>query len=324
MDWRGKKVLVTGAGGFIGSHLVEELKRRGAEVTAFVRYTSRATIGMLELADAEEIEIVFGDLRDFHAIRETQKNKDVVFHLGAVISIPYSYIHPREVIEVNIQSTLNILEAAREFDTPNIVIVSTSEVFGTAQYIPIDENHPKRGQSPYAASKIAVDEISRSFYLAFGLPIKIIRPFNTFGPRQSQRAVIATIIIQALKNGSVKLGNIESVRDFTYVDDTVKGIIRCAEVEDAIGKEINLGTGKGYTIKEVAERVFEILGLSPRIEIEDWRKRPKGSEVEKLIADNTLAKNLLGWKPETKFEEGLKRTIDWMKEHIDLYRREIL
>jgi dTDP-glucose 4,6-dehydratase len=324
--WKDKKVLVTGAAGFIGSHLVETLLKEGASVTAFIRYTSTGSIGMLEeipIDKLEKVELYFGDLRDPYAVREALKGKDTVFHLGAVISVPYSYIHPREVIEVNVLGTLNILEASREFKIPNIVVVSTSEVFGTALYTPIDENHPRRGQSPYAASKISADEISRSFHLTYELPVKIIRPFNTFGPRQSQRAVISTIIVQALKGEEVKLGNLESVRDFTYVSDTVKGILLCGEKEDAIGRDINLGTGRGYRIRDVAERIFRILGTDKKIIVERERLRPEDSEVEKLIASNALASSLLGWKPEVDLDEGLRLTIDWIKDHIDFYRREI-
>lgn len=324
--WDNKKVLVTGASGFIGSHLVEKLVDLGASVTAFVRYTSMGFIGMLEEIPREKlknVELYLGDLRDPFAVRNAVKNKDAVFHLGAIISVPYSYVHPREVIEVNILGTLNILESAKDYKIPNIVIVSTSEVFGTALYTPIDEIHPKRGQSPYAASKIAADEISRSFHLSYKLPVKIIRPFNTFGPRQSQRAVISTIIVQALKNKEVKLGNLESVRDFTYVEDTVSGILLCGERENSIGKEINLGTGIGYKIKEVAQKIFKILSFDGEIIVEKERFRPDESEVEKLIASNELARSLLGWEPQMDFDEGLKLTIEWIKGHMDFYRREI-
>ncbi len=324
--WRGKKVLVTGAAGFIGSHLVETLIDMGARVRAFVRYTSRGDIGMLEDLGNDklaEVEIYFGDLRDVNAVENAVKDIDVVFHLGAVISIPYSYINPREVIEVNVLGTLNVMEAVKKLETPCIVHVSTSEVYGTAEYVPIDEKHPKKGQSPYAASKIGADEIARSFHLSYDLPVRIIRPFNTFGPRQSRRAVIPTIIVQALKQDKIHLGNIGTVRDFTFVLDTVRGLIMAAECEEAVGEEINLGTGTGWRIDETAKLIVNILGVDKEIVTEEGRMRPEKSEVYRLISDNTRAKEILGWEPRYSFEEGLKMTIEWFKKHLGLYRREI-
>ena len=324
--WKDRKVLVTGASGFIGSHLVEELVRVGARVRAFVRYTSRGDIGMLEDVEEsllDEAEIFFGDLRDESAVERSMEDVDVVFHLGAVISIPYSYLNPEEVVQVNVMGTLSLLQAARKFDIPCLVHVSTSEVYGTAHYVPIDENHPKRGQSPYSASKIGADELARSFHLTYGLPVRIVRPFNTFGPRQSQRAVISTIIVQALRGKEIHLGNLETVRDFTFVKDTVRGLVKAAESDEAVGQEINLGTGKGWSIGETARIVLGLLGEEKKIVVDKERFRPEKSEVYRLISDNSRAKELLSWSPRYSFEEGLKITVDWFKEHLELYRREV-
>jgi len=324
--WKGKRALVTGAAGFIGSHLVEELVGAGASVRAFVRYTSRGDVGMLEDLEGavfDEVEIFYGDLRDKSAVEKALEDVDVVFHLGAVISIPYSYLNPEEVVHVNVMGTLSVLQSALKFKIPRVVHVSTSEVYGTAQYVPIDENHPKRGQSPYSASKIGADELARSFYLTYGLPVRIVRPFNTFGPRQSQRAVISTIIVQALKAEEIHLGNLDTVRDFTFVKDTVRGLVKAAERDETVGQEINLGTGKGWSIGETARIVLDVLGVDKKIVVERDRFRPEKSEVYRLISDNSKAKELLSWSPRYSFEEGLKITVDWFKEHLELYRREV-
>jgi len=324
--WKGKRALVTGAAGFIGSHLVEELVGARASVRAFVRYTSRGDIGMLEDLEGavlDEVEIFYGDLRDKSAVEKALEDVDVVFHLGAVISIPYSYLNPEEVVHVNVMGTLSVLQSALKFKIPRVVHVSTSEVYGTAQYVPIDENHPKRGQSPYSASKIGADELARSFYLTYGLPVRIVRPFNTFGPRQSQRAVISTIIVQALKAEEIHLGNLDTVRDFTFVKDTVRGLVKAAERDETVGQEINLGTGKGWSIGETARIVLDVLGVDKKIVVERDRFRPEKSEVYRLISDNSKAKELLSWSPRYSFEEGLKITVDWFKEHLELYRREV-
>ena len=326
-EFKGKRVLVTGAGGFIGSHLVETLVSLGAKVTAFLRYTSRADIGALsEVGNRviDEVELMFGDLRDPEAMREAVRDKEYVFHLGAVISVPYSFVHPVEVVETNISGTLNVLNAAKETKPISIVHLSTSEVYGTARYTPIDEFHPKRAQSPYAASKIGADEIARSFHLAYNLPVVIVRPFNTFGPRQSQRAVITTITVQALKNEKIKLGYVESVRDFVFVKDTVMGLCLAALSDDAHGEELNLATGRGHRIRDVAERVLDILGVQRDIEIEESRMRPGKSEVLKLVGSNERAKQIIGWEPQTSFEEGLEITVKWIRDHLDFYKREIL
>jgi len=319
-----KRVLVTGAGGFIGSHLVEELVKRGAIVKAFIRYTSRGDIGLLKYLNLiREPEIIYGDLRDKWAVFEAVKNVDIVFHLGAVISVAYSYVHPEEVIDVNTRGTLNILHAVKECKTENVVYVSTSEVFGNPRYIPIDEDHPKRAQSPYAASKIAADEIVRSFNLSYGMNIKTVRPFNTYGPGQSLRAVIPWIIYQALNQDMVYLGNIYTKRDFTYVTDTVKGILMMAE-RGPDGGELNLGTGISFSIKEIVEIVSEIMGKNLKIIEKGERKRPEDSDIVELISSNKKARELLGWEPQIGFREGLKLTIEWMNLHKEFYEREII
>jgi NAD dependent epimerase/dehydratase len=263
---KGRKVLVTGAGGFIASHLVERLVVEGAQVRAFVRYNSRGDVGLLRWLPLEvfsRVEVVAGDLRDADAVRAALKDVDTVFHLGALIAIPYSYLHPREVVETNVMGTLNVLMAARDLRTRRVVHTSTSEVYGTARYVPIDERHPFQGQSPYSASKIGADKIAESFYRSFGLPVVTIRPFNTYGPRQSARAVIPTIVTQALTSNVVYLGSLEPSRDFTFVSDTVEGFVRGASAEGVIGEEINLGNNATITIGELCEKIFEILGKSP-------------------------------------------------------------
>jgi len=319
-----KRVLVTGAGGFIGSHLVEELVKRGARVKAFVRYTSRGDIGLLRYLNLEkEPEIIYGDLRDKWAVFEAVKGVDIIFHLGAVISVAYSYVHPEEVIDVNTRGTLNILHAVKEYKIENVVYVSTSEVFGNPRYIPIDEEHPKRAQSPYAASKIAADEIVRSFNLSYGMNVKTVRPFNTYGPGQSLRAVIPWIIYQALNRDVIYLGNIHTRRDFTYVSDTVKGILLMAE-KGPYGEELNLGTGTSFSIKEIVEIVSEIMGKNLKIVEKKERKRPERSDIVELVSSNKKARKLLGWEPETNFKDGIKSTIEWIDMHKELYEREII
>ena len=319
-----KRVLVTGAGGFIGSHLVEELVKRGAIVKAFIRYTSRGDIGLLKYLNLiREPEIIYGDLRDKWAVFEAVKNVDIIFHLGAVISVAYSYVHPEEVIDVNTRGTLNILHAVKEYKTENVVYVSTSEVFGNPRYVPIDEDHPKRAQSPYAASKIAADEIVRSFNVSYGMNIKTVRPFNTYGPGQSLRAVIPWIIYQALNQDVVYVGNIHTKRDFTYVTDTVKGILMIAE-RGPDGGELNLGTGISFSIREIVEMVSEIMGKNLKIIEKGERKRPEDSDIVELVSSNKKARELLGWEPEIDFREGLKLTIEWMGLHKELYEREII
>jgi dTDP-glucose 4,6-dehydratase len=323
MDWKGRQVLVTGAGGFIASHLVERLVKEEARVRAFVRYNSRNEIGMLRLIPHEvfsEIEIVQGDLRDVEAVRGAVKGVDTVFHLGALIAIPYSYVNPREVIDVNIMGTLNVLTAAREIGVRRVVHTSTSEVYGTAQYTPIDEAHPLQGQSPYSASKIGADKIAESFYRSFNVPVVTLRPFNTFGPRQSTRAVIPTIITQALARDEVKLGSLDPMRDFTFVADTANGFIRIAEADNVLGEEINLGNDNTIRIGDLVEKIFKIVGKSPKIITDSQRIRPGKSEVMKLWASNQKAKSLIGWEPRVSLDEGLRLTIEWISAHLDLYQ----
>ncbi|MBN1995832.1 MAG: SDR family NAD(P)-dependent oxidoreductase [Anaerolineae bacterium] len=323
MNWQGVSVLVTGAGGFIGSHLVERLAREGARVRAFVRYNSRGDVGLLnELPAAllQKVEVVAGDLRDSEAVYAVVKDVEVVFHLGALIAIPYSYLHPREVIETNIMGTLNVLMAARELGTPRLIHTSTSEVYGTAQYTPIDERHPLQGQSPYSASKIGADKIVESFYRSFGVPVATLRPFNTYGPRQSARAIIPTIITQALTRNQIRLGSLEPVRDFTYVTDTVEGFLRLAGCEAAFGQEVNIGLGQGVSIGNLARQVLQILKQDLPIVCDKQRQRPTGSEVWKLQASNVKASELLKWHPAVSLDEGLALTIEWIRDNLERYR----
>jgi len=317
MDWRGQKVLVTGAGGFIGSHLVEELIGLGARVTAFVRYTSRASVGFLASLTGE-LQIVAGDLTEFESVYQAMKGQEYVFHLGALIGVPYSFVHPREVVQVNTVGTLNVLSAARETKPRRVILTSTSEVYGTARYVPIDEDHPLQAQSPYAASKIAADKLGEAFHRSYSLPVSILRPFNTFGPRQSLRAVIPTIIAQALRSGSISLGATSPKRDFTFVKDTVRGLVRNAEVEEAIGEVINLGTGQEILIGDIAKKIASLINRDIRILADEKRLRPGSSEVHQLCCNNTKAERLLAWKPRFSLEEGLRQTIDWLKKSNNL------
>lgn len=323
MNWKGKQVLVTGAGGFIASHLVERLVGEGAQVRAFTRYNSRNDVGMLRLIPPgvfSQVEIVRGDLRDMEAVRGAVRGVDTVFHLGALIAIPYSYINPREVIDVNIMGTVNVLMAARDFGVRRVVHTSTSEVYGTAQYVPIDEAHPLQAQSPYSASKIGADKIAESFYRSFEVPVVTLRPFNTYGPRQSTRAVIPTIITQALTSDEVQLGSLEPSRDFTFVADTVNGFLRVAEPENVLGQEINLGNDNTIRIGDLAKKIFDIISKTPKVITDSQRIRPGKSEVLKLWASNKKAKDLIGWEPRISLDEGLRLTIEWISTHLDLYR----
>lgn len=321
--WNGTSVLVTGAGGFIGSHLVERLATEGARVRAFVRYTSRGDLGLLPQLDSsllECIEIVRGDLRDASALLHAMEGCEYVFHLGALIAIPYSYVHPREVVDTNVSGTLNVLEAARRTKPRRVVHTSTSEVYGTARTVPISETHPLQGQSPYSASKIAADKIAESYFRAFGVPVLTIRPFNTFGPRQSARAIIPTIITQALTFEKIKLGALSPTRDFTFVTDTVAGFLAAATGEGVLGEEINLGSEKEISVGDLAERIMGIVGRKVEIVCDNERLRPVRSEVERLHADIRRAKALLGWSPRVSLTDGLRRTVDWIREHINMYR----
>lgn len=323
-DYASKKVLVTGAGGFIGSRLCERLVEEGAYVLAFVRYTSRPEPGLLKYIPKhvfDQIEIIRGDLRDFSAIEQAAKGVDTVFHMGALISIPYSYVHPVETVQTNVIGTMNILEACRKTGA-KLVHTSTSEVYGTALRVPIDEDHPLQGQSPYSASKIGADKLVESYYRSFDVPSITIRPFNTYGPGQSSRAVIPTIITQALSRDLVRLGNLEAIRDFTYLDDTVEGFLLAVQAGFWDGETYNLGSGEEISIGEIAELIFRIMGKQPEIQVEPRRLRPEKSEVLRLISDNRKAKAALGWQPKVGMEEGLRRTIDWISTHLDLYKPE--
>jgi len=314
--------LITGAGGFIGSHLVEMLVRQGTQVRAFVRYNSghrAGNLGLLPPDIREHVEPYFGDLRDTEAVAQAMRGMDQVYHLGAVITIPYSYKHPREVLDVNVSGTLNVLTAARDQGTPQVMVTSTSEVYGTAQVEPIDERHPLHPQSPYAASKVAQDALALSFYATYDLPVRIVRPFNTFGPRQSARAVIPAIISQALTQDVVKLGALHPTRDLTYVTDTVRGFLLAADSEPAIGRPVNLGTGRSITIGDLAALAIRLTGRDVTLVTDEQRIRPEKSEVTRLRSDNTLAKELMGWEPLVSLEEGLQHTIDWIADHLDLF-----
>jgi len=317
-----KRVLVTGAGGFIGSHLVEALVKRGAQVRAFVRYNSRADPGLLAQIDPKilaEVEVIAGDLRDLPAMLVATRTVDLIFHLGAIIAIPYSYQHPSEVVETNVLGTLNILLAARENQVPRVIHTSTSEVYGTAQHVPIAENHPLQGQSPYSASKIGADKLAESFSCAFNLPVITVRPFNTYGPRQSARAIIPTLITQALTQNVIKVGNLESRRDFTFVSDTVRGFLCAAETAGIEGQTFNLGTGADISIYELARKVISIIGRPVELSIDPQRLRPKKSEVMRLLSDNGFARRTLGWSPEVSLDSGLSHTVEWISGHLHLF-----
>jgi NAD dependent epimerase/dehydratase len=320
--WKDRRVLVTGAGGFIGSHLVEKLAASGAKIRAFVRYNSRGDTGLLSMLSQEilnSLEIIAGDMRDLPAMLSAARDVDIILHLGALIAIPYSYVHPTEVIESNVLGTMNVLLAGRENGVRRIVHTSTSEVYGSAIRVPIDENHPLHGQSPYSASKIGADKIAESFYCSYDLPVVTLRPFNTYGPRQSSRAVIPSIIIQSLNQNRIHLGNLNASRDFTYVSDTVNGFLRAAEIPGIEGRTINLGIGSEIQIRDLANEIISIIGRDVEIEVDAERLRPEKSEVTRLLSDNQLAKELLGWVPLINRREGLTKTIEWISEHRQHY-----
>ena len=318
LNLRGKHVLVTGSEGFIGSHVTEQLLRQGAEVRAFVMYNFRGELGWIgHLRD--KADIYPGDIRDYNAVHEAMKGIDVVLHLAASISVPYSVVHPREVVETNVIGTLNTLIAAKEQGVGRIVQVSTSETFGNPEYVPIDEKHPKNPQSPYAASKVAGDGLCKAFYDSYNLPVVIIRPFNTFGPRQSPRAIIPSIILQLLDGNTVKAGNLFTTRDLTFVEDTAAGIIRGGFVKGIEGMEINLGTGKETRISDLIKIVAKLMDKEVKIQTVPERTRGKKLELVRLLSDNTLARKRLGWKPSYGLEEGLGKTIEWFRKNKKEY-----
>ena len=323
-EYSNLRVLVTGAGGFIGSHLVEALVRSGAKVRALARYTSRGSWGHLEQSlphDRDSVEVALGDVRDAQFVRTQVRGCEVVFHLAALIGIPYSYEAPDSYVETNVRGTLNILQAAREAAVRRVVITSTSEVYGTACYTPIDEAHPLQAQSPYSASKIAADKLAQSYHLSFSLPVVTVRPFNTYGPRQSARAVIPTIVSQLLSGAkALRLGSLEPVRDLTYVSDTVNGFLRAGVAELAIGQVINLGNGGGVSVGDLAQSIMEVAGRRVPIVHDQNRVRPQASEVQLLIAKTELAHKLLGWEPEVSLTEGLRRVIEYIDGNMPSYR----
>ena len=326
MKLSNKSVLVTGAGGFVGSHLVEAMVQDGAKVKAFVHYNSRNDWGMLEWVDKkviDQVEVVSGDIRDSDGIRKIVKNQDIVFHLAALIGIPYSYVNPLDVAETNIQGTLNLLLASNESGIEKFIHTSTSEVYGTAQYVPINEKHPINPQSPYAASKASADQLALSFYYTYQLPVGIIRPFNIYGPRQSARSVIPNIIMQALSREKIRIGSLSSSRDLTYVSDSVKGFIQFAECDQTKGEVVNLGSENEISVKNLIEIIETNLNKKLNIVQESERIRPEKSEVKRLVSNSEKAKKLFVWKPEIEIEQGIQKTIAWIKDNIDFFKKKI-
>lgn len=324
MQLKGKKVLVTGADGFIGSHLVEALLNLGCDVRAFVYYNSFSSWGWLDTLPPDvirDLDVFSGDIRDPNGVFEAMQGCNVVFHLAALIAIPFSYHSPDSYVDTNIKGTLNVLQAARRLDTERVLITSTSEVYGTAQYAPIDEKHPFQGQSPYSATKIGADRLAESFYRSFETPVVIVRPFNTYGPRQSARAVIPTIITQLLLGQtSLKLGDLTPTRDFNYVKDTAQGFIALAEADSAVGKEINIATGKEFSVGDVAKILISELNPDAQIITDNQRLRPEASEVFRLIGDNTLITTLTPWQASFELAAGLRDTIAWFRQAENLSR----
>lgn len=322
-----KKVLVTGADGFIGSHLTEELVKKGYAVKAFAYYNSFNSWGWLDSLPSEimdHVEVFTGDIRDPNGVREAMKGIDEVFHLAALIAIPFSYHSPDSYVDTNIKGTLNVLQAARELETQRILITSTSEVYGTAQYVPIDEKHPYQGQSPYSATKIGADRMAESFYRSFNLPVTIVRPFNTYGPRQSARAVIPTIILQLLAGRKeIKLGSLTPTRDFNFVKDTAAGFIAISESDKTIGEEINIATQKEISIGQLAQELISQISPDAKIVCDEQRLRPEKSEVNRLLGSNAKIRQLTDWKPQYTFEQGLAETIKFFQGNRDNYKIDI-
>lgn len=322
-----KKILVTGSDGFIGSHLVEQLIKNGEKVKAFVYYNSFNSWGWLDTLPKEirdEIEVFTGDIRDPNGVREAMKGVNEVYHLAALIAIPFSYHSPDSYVDTNIKGTLNVLQAARELETSRVLVTSTSEVYGTAKYVPIDELHPFQGQSPYSATKIGADRLAESFYRSFNLPVSIVRPFNTFGPRQSLRAIIPTIITQLLDGKEeIKLGSLTPTRDFNYVKDTVNGFIEIAKSDLTIGEEINIATEHEISIGQLAEELIKQMNPKAKIVCEDQRLRPEKSEVNRLLGSNSKIKRLTDWSPKYTFEQGIAETIEFFRNNMDRYKTDI-
>jgi NAD dependent epimerase/dehydratase len=317
------KVLVTGAGGFIGSHLVEALVREGAAVRALVQYNSRNDWGQLDRLTAQvrnEVEVITGNIRDAFFMNRITEGRETVFHLAALIPIPYSYVAPSEFVETNVQGTVNVLEAVRSRGVGRLLHTSTSETYGTARYTPIDEEHPLQGQSPYSASKIGADKMAESYWRSFETPVVTVRPFNTFGPRQSARAFLPTVLTQLLTSDVVRVGSLDPVRDMNYVENTVLGFLLAATAPGIEGMTVNLGSGRGVTMGDLLEMACTVTGKSPRIETEDARVRPENSEVMELVCDASRARERLGWEDRVGLEEGVKRTAEWIAEHLDDYK----
>jgi len=320
-----KKILVTGAGGFIGSHLTELLVNEGFDVKAFIRYNSKNDWGWLENSKVKnQIEVLFGDIRDYDSVFNALKNCDTIYHLAALIGIPYSYVSPKAYIETNITGTYNVLQASKELRLDQILVTSTSETYGTAQYVPIDEKHPMIGQSPYSATKISADQLSISYFRSFGLPVKIVRPFNTYGPRQSARAIIPTVISQILTGRkSLKIGNLAPTRDLTYVKDTCKGFFEIYKSDELFGEIINIGMGFEITIENLIKKIASLIEKDVFIEKDKERIRPENSEVQRLICDNKKIMEKTNWKPDYNLNIGLIDTIKWIKKNLNLYKPEL-
>lgn len=327
MDLRGKKVFITGSEGFIGSHLTERLVELGANVTALVQYNSFNNWGWIDTFDRNimnSLNIITGDIREYDNMKRAIKGQDVVFHLAALIAIPYSYLSPMAYVRTNVEGTTNVLEACRDYDVEKIVHTSTSETYGTALYVPIDEKHPLQGQSPYSASKIGADKIAESYYKSFNLPVATIRPFNTYGPRQSARAVIPTIISQILSGKTeIKLGSLTPTRDFNYVKDTAEAFIKIAESDKTVGETINAGSNYEISIGDTVNKIIDIIGKDVKIISDEERIRPENSEVNRLWADNTKIKELTNWVPQYSIDKGLTETVEWIKNNMKYFKTDI-
>ena len=327
MNLKGKKVVITGADGFIGSHLTEQLVELGANVTALAQYNSFNSWGWLDTLDKNvlnNINVVTGDIREYDNMKRLIKGNDVVFHLAALIAIPYSYLSPMAYVRTNVEGTTNVLEACREYDIEKVIHTSTSETYGTALYVPIDEKHPMQGQSPYSASKIAADKMAESYYRSFNIPVATIRPFNTYGPRQSARAVIPTIISQILAGKKeIELGSLTPTRDFNYVKDTANAFIKIAESDKTVGEVINAGSNHEISIGDLVEKIINITGENVKIICDEERLRPEKSEVNRLWADNKKIKDLTDWKPNYSLDKGLKETIEWIRDNMNYFKTDI-